>query len=69
MKVGDIVTGNKGSREHYAITNEDCIMRVEQIYDVGVIKVRVLRNKKGAAINRTFNVDKRLFHHVGVCLK
>lgn len=66
MKVGDIIQGNEYSFNHYNITNEDCIMRVERVCDHNVIFVRVIYNKREKALGEIFRVDSRHFHRIAV---
>lgn len=67
FRVGDIVTG-RGCR--YAITNNQGIMRVEEVCDENIIVVRLLFHEtKKDFIGRRFSVDSAYFKKIGACLK
>lgn len=67
FRVGDIVTG-RGCR--YAITNNQGIMRVEEVCDENIIVVRLLSHEtKKDFIGRRFSVDSAYFKKIGACLK
>lgn len=67
FRVGDIVTG-RGCR--YAITNNQGIMRVEEVCDENIIVVRLLFHEtKKDFIGRRFSVDSAYFKKIGACLR
>lgn len=67
FRVGDIVTG-RGYQ--YAITNNQGIMRVEEICNDNIIVVRLLSHEtKKDFIGRRFSVDSAYFRKIGACLK
>lgn len=68
FRVGDIVTGTK--EKLYVITNNQGIMRVEEICDDNMIVVRLLSHEtKKDFIGRRFSVDSGYFRKIGACLK
>ena len=68
FRVGDIVTGTK--EKPYAITNNQGIMRVEEVRDDNMIVVRLLSHEtKKDFIGRRFSVDSAYFKKIGACLK
>lgn len=67
FRVGDIVTGTK--EKLYAITNNQGIMRVEEVCDENIIVVRLLFHEtKKDFIDRRFSVDSAYFKKIGACL-
>lgn len=68
FRVGDIVTGTK--EKPYAITNNQGIMRVEEVCDDNMIVVRLLSHKTMKDfIGRRFSVESCYFRKIGACLK
>lgn len=68
FRVGDIVTGTK--EKLYVITNNQGIMRVEEVWDENMIVVRLLSHKtKKDFIGQRFSVDSAYFRKIGACLK
>ena len=66
--VGDIVTGTK--EKLYVITNNQGIMRVEEVWDENIIVVKLLSHEtKKDFIGRRFSVDSAYFKKIGACLK
>ncbi len=53
FKIGDIVTGNKKSKEHYCITNHDAIMEVIEVSEK-FISVKVIKSRYNTHIGETF---------------
>lgn len=68
FRVGDLITGT-GNR--YVVTNNQGIMRVEEVCkDENIILVRLLFHKtKKDFIGRRFSVDSAYFKKIGACLK
>lgn len=68
FRVGDIVTGTK--RHPYTITNNQGIMRVEEVWDENIIVVKLLSHEtKKDFIGQRFSVESCYFRKVGACLK
>ena len=66
--VGDIVTGTK--EKLYVITNNQGIMRVEEVWDENIIVVKLLSHEtKKDFIGQRFSVDSAYFRKIGACLK
>ena len=67
FRVGDIVTG-RGCR--YAITNNQGIMRVEEVWDENIIVVKLLSHETMKDfIGQRFSVESCYFRKIGACLK
>ena len=68
FRVGDLIAGT-GNR--YVVTNNQGIMRVEDVCnDENIILVRLLFHKtKKDFIGRRFRVDSAYFKKIGACLK
>ena len=68
FRVGDIVTGTK--EKQYVITNNQGIMRVEEVCDENIIVVRLLSHETMKDfIGQRFSVDSAYFRKIGACLK
>ena len=68
FRVGDIVTGTK--RHPYTITDNQGIMRVEEVRDDNMIVVRLLSHEtKKDFIGQRFSVDSTYFKKIGACLR
>ena len=68
FRVGDLITGTE--RKRYAITNNQGIMRVEEVWDENIIVVKLLSHEtKKDFIGRRFSVDSAYFKKIGACLK
>ena len=68
FRVGDIVTGTK--EKLYVITNNQGIMRVEEVWDENIIVVKLLSHEtEKDFIGQRFSVDSAYFRKIGACLK
>ena len=68
FRVGDLITGTE--RKRYVITNNQGIMRVEEVWDENIIVVKLLSHEtKKDFIGRRFSVDSAYFKKIGACLK
>lgn len=66
--VGDIVTGTK--EKQYVVTNNQGIMRVEEVWDENIIVVKLLSHETMKDfIGQIFRVDSSYFRKIGACLK
>lgn len=67
FRVGDLITG---TGKQYVVTNNQGIMRVEEVCKDENIIVRLLFHKtKKEFIGRRFSVDSAYFKKIGACLK
>lgn len=67
FRVGDIVTGTK--EKLYVITNNQGIMRVEEVRDDNMIVVRLLFHEtKKDFIGRRFSIDSAYFKRLAIRL-
>ena len=68
FRVGDLITGTE--RKRYVVTNNQGIMRVEEVWDENIIVVRLLSHEtKKDFIGRRFSVDSAYFKKIGACLR
>ena len=68
FRVGDIVNGTKRYPDN--ITNNQGIMRVEEVWDENIIVVKLLSHEtKKDFIGQRFSVDSAYFRKIGACLK
>ena len=68
FRVGDIVTGTK--EKQYVITNNQGIMRVEEVCDENIIVVRLLSHETMKDfIGQRFSVESCYFRKIGACLR
>ena len=68
FRVGDLITGTE--RKRYVVTNNQGIMRVEEVWDENIIVVRLLSHEtKKDFIGQRFSVESCYFRKIGACLK
>lgn len=68
FRVGDLITGTE--RKRYVVTNNQGIMRVEEVWDDNMIVVKLLSHETiKDFIGQRFSVNSAYFKKIGACLR